>query len=705
MLENYLEKVYSGIIGMNIGIRLGAPVEPTIWTYERIRDTYGDITDYVKDYKNFAADDDANGPVYFLRALRDDAVDRELEPQDVARAWLNYAREGVGMFWWGGYGVSTEHTAYLNLKHGIPAPMSGSVLQNGKIMAEQIGGQIFIDTWGLCWPGNPRKAAEYGKTAASVSHDGDGLNGAAFMCACIAEAFVSDDVEHIVNVGLQQISPDSTYAAVADAVIEFYRRNPDDFRACHDMLVRDWGYDKYKGNCHIIPNAGVCVLSLLYGKGDFARTVEIATMCGWDTDCNAGNVGTILGVMCGIEGLPMHYRKPINDGIVLSGISGYLNILDLPTYAKEVSLLGYRLCGEAAPEELSSSICDGEIHFDFELPGSTHNMRLSDTFYCMAEHSAEQAYKGTGSLKVLVDRMTRGNQCKLYYKPFYRRDAFSDERYMPVFSPTVYSGQTVSMQIYLEQWTGWENLGIAPYIRTMSDKKDHLQGYIQLKQEQWNEVTFTIPDTFGDLVDEVGIVIEGYSPSKAKTLGVLYLDEFSVAGESCYTIDFARQRKELGTVTPFAVDHGAWEIEDGRLSLMRCEEAMAYAGNYYAKDYTVETSVEPVNGENHLVLIRAQGAMRGYALGFSEAGKAAIYKNDFGFVKLAETEFDWEAGKTYRMKATALGSWITLAIEDQVVLEVQDDSFTYGMYGCGSLKMGRTFFGKFSVKTMESDSE
>ena len=103
MQKDYLERVYAGFLGMNIGIRLGAPVEPTIWTYERIRDTYGDITDYVKEYKNFAADDDVNGPVYFFRALRDDAEDRELKPQDVANAWLNYAREGVGMFWWGGY--------------------------------------------------------------------------------------------------------------------------------------------------------------------------------------------------------------------------------------------------------------------------------------------------------------------------------------------------------------------------------------------------------------------------------------------------------------------------------------------------------------------------------------------------------------------------------------------------------------------------
>ena len=142
---------------------------------------------------------------------------------------------------------------------------------------------------------------------------------AAFFCACIAEAFVSDDVEHIIETGLQMIPKESVYAKVSRAVIAFYRENPDDWRACHELLVREWGYDKYRGVCHIIPNAGVCVLSMLYGKGDFARTVEIATMCGWDTDCNAGNVGTVLGVLCGPEGLPGRYRKPVNDGIVYPG--------------------------------------------------------------------------------------------------------------------------------------------------------------------------------------------------------------------------------------------------------------------------------------------------------------------------------------------------------------------------------------------------
>lgn len=293
--------------------------------------------------------------------------------------------------------------------------------------------------------------------------------------------------------------------------------------------------------------------------------------------------------------------------------------------------------------------------------------------------------------------MTRGNQCKLYYKPFYRRDEFSDERYMPVFTPTIYPGQTVSMKLYLDQWNGWETLGIAPYVRSMSDKKEHLQGYVKLVQEEWIDVTFVIPEVDGDLIDEVGIVIEGYSIAKAKTLGLLYLDEFSITGKSRYTVKIAKQRKEFGTITPFSVDHGAWGKDGDALSLMRCEPAFAYAGNYFSKDVRVTVPVTPINGESHLLQIRAQGAMRGYIAGFSEEGKAAIFKNDFGFKKLIETDFTWKHGTAYKLTLEAVGDWITLSIDDKKVLDIKDDSFRYGMFGCGSIGMGRTLFGDFEI--------
>lgn len=694
--EEYLEKVYAGFLGMNIGIRLGAPVESGVWTYERIKETYGEIHDYVKEYKKFAADDDVNGPVYFLRVLRDDAKDRPVTAQDVAKTWLNYAREGVGMFWWGGYGVSTEHTAYLNLKNGIPAPLSGSEEQNGTVLAEQIGGQIFIDTWGLLHPGYPKEAAADAVAAASVSHDGEGLNGAAFIAACIAAAFEKQTIAEVIQAGKEQIGECSKYGQVIRAVENFYQKEPKDWRACYKMLVEQWGYDRYPGVCHIIPNAGVCVLSMLYGEGDFAKTIEIAVMCSWDTDCNAGNVGTILGVMNGLKGIPAHYRKPINDSLILSGISGYLNILDVPSYAKELACIGLKRHGKKIPDDWKMAE-DGNLLFDFELDGSTHGFEVSNPYFCKIEHSNKRAYSGKGSLRILMDRMVRGNQCKVFYKPFYSRDAFSDERYSPVLTPQVYSGQRVRMKLYLEQWEGWEEAQVAPYVRTAFDKEDITGGYVKLTRNEWKEVEFIVPDVQGRIIDEVGIIVTSNTPAKSRTLGVIYLDDFTVDGACDYRICFEKQKKEFGTVTPFSVDHGAWEITDGKLSLMCCNDAFAYGGNYYAKDYKISTSILAQNGDSHLVLIRAQGAMRFYAAGFEKEG-IVLWKNNFGFEKLAEKKYDWKKEKEYQMVFEANGNKLRLFINEEEVLEAAADDFSYGMYGCGSRLMGRTLYGDFRVQ-------
>ncbi len=694
MSNEVLHKIYAGFLGMNIGIRLGAPVEPTIWSYERILRTYGDIKGYVKEFINFAADDDANGPVFFLRALLDKAQGAELAPQDVAEAWLNYAREGVGMFWWGGYGVSTEHTAYLNLKHGVPAPRSGSIAQNGAAIAEQIGGQIFIDTWGLVWPGKPDKAADYAGIAASVSHDGDGVYGARFIAACIAQAFVTADMDAIMDAALSLIPEDCTYARVTKAVRAFHAAHPDDWRACRDYLDAEWGYDRYPGVCHIIPNAGVCVMSLCYGGGDFCKTIEIATMAGWDTDCNAGNVGTIAGVAQGLSGIPDHYRAPVNDSVVLSGASGSLNILDIPSYARQLAAIADALAaGKPMPQE------SADIHFDFELPGSTHNFRVSDPFFCRVAHAADgSAFEGEGCLEVLFDRMQRGNACRIFYKPFYRREDFFDERYSPVFSPTAYPGQTVSLMLKAERWNG-ESVYIAPYVRNTATKEIVRLGGEVVKDGDWREIRFVIPELDGAMADEIGIELEGNSPAKSKDLGRLLIDEFKIAGKAAYTIAIAKQKKEFGAVTPFAMDHGAWGVEDAMLSAMALDGCEAYTGNYFMRDARVNVPVLPLTGDGHLLCLRAQGCRRGYYAGFAAPGKVAILRKREGrFETLAEAAFDWKHGRQYSLAFQAQGELLSLDIDGVGTLKARDGSHAYGMCGVALTGMGRGQFGDMRVE-------
>src|SRR5438045_5899766 len=169
----------------------------------------GEITYYVHDRLGMpliVTDDDISGTFTFLRALPDYGNSRDLTAEQVGQTWLNYIIENRTILWWGGLGNSTEHTAYLRLKSGIPAPRSGSIALNGKVVAEQIGAQIFIDGWGMVCPGDPERAADLARRAASVSHDGEAIYGAQVLAAMEAQAFVEPDIDKLIDTGLS-LSP------------------------------------------------------------------------------------------------------------------------------------------------------------------------------------------------------------------------------------------------------------------------------------------------------------------------------------------------------------------------------------------------------------------------------------------------------------------------------------------------------------------
>jgi len=170
--QEYLLKVYASWLGKIIGVRLGSPVEG--WSHEKIMENYPEERGYLIDYGIYAADDDTNGPLFFVRSLSDE---EEINAEKIGNAFLNYLQEYRGFFWWGGVGVSSEHTAYENLKKGIKAPVSGSMKQNGKTIAEQIGGQIFSDCWGYVAGYDPLLAKKLSSLASSVTHDGNGIEG------------------------------------------------------------------------------------------------------------------------------------------------------------------------------------------------------------------------------------------------------------------------------------------------------------------------------------------------------------------------------------------------------------------------------------------------------------------------------------------------------------------------------------------------
>ena len=695
MKEEVIEKIYAGWLAKIIGIRCGAPIEG--WSYEKIRNVFGELDGYPADYREFAADDDSNGPLFFLRALEDSGHGADLTAEDVGGALLNYAPFEHGFFWWGGYGISTEHTAYLNLFHGVPAPRSGSIAQNGATAAEQIGGQIFIDTWGLVAPGNPALAARLAEKAASVTHGGNGIYGGIFVAACISSAFTQTDITRIIENGLSYIPADCDYARAVRAVMAFHASHPENWRAAFGYVHDHFGYDKYPGNCHIIPNISVMILGLLYGEGDFTRTLNITNMCGWDTDCNVGNVATIMGVRGGLAGIDLgKWRRPINDLLICSSVVGSLNIMDIPYGAAYIARQACRLSGEEAPGVWKTILDERPDSCHFELPGSTHAMRMrrallqtpgNQLLEGRLENSAEAARTGRRSLKFVAKPLRPAEKLLVYKKTYYRPDDFSDSRYDPCFSPLVYPGMTLHASVLVPEYGLPDGFMSGAHARLYvhNAREDSLveSGPTVLRRGEWADLCFRIPPMDGALLDEMGVCFDVVDEHRNVSVDMTgFIDDLYADGAPDYTLDLSCEQEEFWNglhreVSQFTKLKGLFYLDGGKLHLSCADFGEAYTGHRGWKDYEAVFHLTPLTGEHHYVNIRVQGAMRSYAAGLLPGGRFALLKKDRVYRVLASEEFVWEPGHGYEVTLAAKGGRLTASIAGGPVLSYTDTDRPY----------------------------
>ena len=701
--QDYIERCYAGWLAKLIGIRFGAPIEG--WTYEKIKEVYGEIDGYLVDYDMFAADDDSNGPMIFIRSLNDAKCTRDITPQDIAQAWLNYAPYEHGFYWWGGYGRSTEHTAYLNLRAGIPAPRCGSIEQNGATIAEQIGGQIFIDTWGLVLPNQPELAAEYAGKAASVSHGGNAIYGGQFVAVMISLAFTAKSVRDIITGALQYIPEDCEYARVVKDVMRFYdAQEQKNWREAYLYVKENWGYSKYPGNCHIIPNIAVMILSMMYGEEDFDRTLNICNMCGWDTDCNVGNVATVMGVFCGIDKIDLKkWRVSVNDVFAVSSVLGCLNTMDVPWCVSYLAELAYRMAGEEMPEAWKPYMDPAKQYYHFRLPGSTHGFRV----YPEREDKIETQClnDGAGRLKVSMNEVRFSDAFRIGKRTYFYPSDFHDNRYDPAFSPILYPGMTISATVEEGEKCPLE-LYANLYVRDRNRGTLYEGQRVRILPGQPVSLTYDIPSDPHMLIDEMGVrIVAGgdcccYRPDCA----VVYVSEVRFEGKPKYDIDFSHERMECYTglhreVSQFTYLKGNWDLCGGRLmgSVNDCGEC--YTGDIRWTDYSFEGSMECACEGVTALNIRVQGAIRSYAVAMAD-GKLMIQKNENGYRTLAECPHETAVGKSYRFRIEAAGNRITVSENGVKLLEAVDEVNPYlnGCIGCSVRNGARAFFDHFVVK-------
>lgn len=692
---DYEERVYAGVLGKLIGVYLGRPFEQ--WSHEAISKKWGEIRQYVHadlGVPLIVTDDDITGTFTFLRALEDHQAGAATTAKQIGQTWLNYIAEGKHILWWGGVGMSTEHTAFLRMKAGIDAPRSGSAALNGRAVAEEIGAQIFVDGWALVSPGQPEQAARLATEASLVSHDGEAVHGAVVIAVMESLAFVESDIDKLIDSALAFIPKDCEIAELI-ADVRAWHTTVGDWRVSLGRLKAKWGYERYGTNCPMVSNHGVIILALLYGEGDFDRSMMIVNTCGYDTDCNAGNLGCLLGIRNGLAALSAgtDWRTPVNDRMYLPAADGHRGINDAASMALEIANWGREIAGESRRQPKSGS------RYHFDLPGATHGFSPSEL--CPRELKLRPV---SGGLEISI--LAPGTRTDAEVATFVPPEALEMKGYGLTATPTLYSGQTVTVE-----GTGGgrnrEPLTVRPFVRVYNAERT-----LQLVEGPQQtvlpgakfELSWVVPDVGSLPIAKVGISLAGRDSDRIE------LDRMDWRGMPELLIkrpEHGHQHSLAGQVwqSTFVgqIDHfSGGDVVPFDL-IQNQGQGLLHTGGSDWRDYAVSAEITPWLTDEFGLVARVQGLTRYYGLLLGEDGEGSkclrLIRMKHERTVLAERPWAWEPRERVLMTLSVHGSRIVASVGEGRVFDLEDDALTYGGIGfavsngriqAGPLRVGAT---------------
>ena len=292
-VETVIDKIRGGLLGQILGNLNGLPHE-----FKYVEEP-GQVEKYVPELLDGArTDDDTDFEwVYILEMQRRRNV--FLPPTAIASLWKDRINRQI----W----CSNRYARHL-MDLGIDPPYTGNVLLNP--WADfNVSGQFLCENFGLLAPAMPQTAAKIGLNYTRVAIDDEPAQTTQLFTAMIATAFIERDIHQVIEAGIAAIDPVSNTFRIVDDVKNWHRQYPNDWKEARRQLR-----DKYTQEAGAIRdvngtelNTGAIIAALLYGDGDFAETLKLAFNMGWDADCNAATVGTIVGVASG-------YRELLSKG-------------------------------------------------------------------------------------------------------------------------------------------------------------------------------------------------------------------------------------------------------------------------------------------------------------------------------------------------------------------------------------------------------
>ncbi|WP_399013624.1 ADP-ribosylglycohydrolase family protein [Streptomyces sp. FIT100] len=252
-------------------------------------------------------DDDLNYPLLNLLLLQ--RYGHGFRTADVARLWLDELPAGRTF--------TAERVAYRNLLDGLEPPLTAA---RRNPFREWIGAAIRADVHGWTHPGDPAAAAEQAHRDASLTHTANGVYGAMFIAAALADAAAgAADVHQCLRTGLRFVPPRSRLAEAVRHGIGTAAAHAD-FDDVVDRLHAAHGRYHW---VHAVPNAALLAAALTHADGDFTGSVCRAVSGGWDTDSNGATAGSLAGLLAGHPGrLPERWTAPLRNRLA-TGVAGF----------------------------------------------------------------------------------------------------------------------------------------------------------------------------------------------------------------------------------------------------------------------------------------------------------------------------------------------------------------------------------------------
>jgi hypothetical protein len=279
--EELRDKIHGGFLGQLLGNLNGLPHE---FAYI---DQPGNVTEYVPGFKYAHTDDDTD--VEWVYVTEMERAGETLIPYErIAELWIRHLNRGI---------FASNQWARGLMGIGIVPPMTSHPALNPRAHYN-IAGQFNTEAFGLMAPGMPQTAARIGSHYARVVVDGEPVQATQLYTTMIATAFLSADLDRIIDAGIDAVDPDSQIHEIVSQARTWHRQYPDDWRRTRALIKAK--YASYPGGGNGYGLITACTIAvLLYGGGDLVATLKHAFNFGWDADNVAATAGTIIGVIKG----------------------------------------------------------------------------------------------------------------------------------------------------------------------------------------------------------------------------------------------------------------------------------------------------------------------------------------------------------------------------------------------------------------------